>query len=104
MKAYSVSTYYSQISGIVFAENRNHARMLARSTDACEDAPYIEIRASRLPKLDGMEHSEPKDNLWLNEEIRLILVRDYGWSCTEPNEYEDCNDCCAKQYCPWFEY
>lgn len=96
MKAWSVTTDYGEGSGIVFAENRNQARLLARCTDACEDADYIDIKAHRLPLLDGMENCEPKDNYWLNEDIRLILVKEYCWSCIEP---EDCDKCCAKQYC-----
>ena len=103
MKAYSVSADYSEGSDIVFAESRNQARNLARCTNACEDAPYIDIRAKRIPKLDGMEHCEPKDNLWLNEDIRLILVKEYNWACNEPNVYEDCDNCCAKQYCRYYE-
>ena len=103
MKAYMVYTDYSEGSGIIFAENRNQARMLAQCTDACEDAPYIDVRAKRLPKLDGMENCEPKDNYWLNEDIRLILVKEYDCGCAEPGQYEDCDKCCAKQYCHWCE-
>lgn len=105
MKAWIVNTDYSEGSGIVFAENRNQARLLAQHTDACEDAPYIDIRAKRCKVIDDMENCEPKDNYWLNEDIRLILVREYNWGCVEP-QYSDCDTCCAKQYCHWhdFEY
>jgi hypothetical protein len=103
MKAYAVRTDYSEGSGIVFAESHNKAKMLALYTDACEDAPYIDIRAKRIPELDGMENCEPKDNPWLNEDIRMILVKEYGWGCVEPGVYEDCDKCCAKQYCHWCE-
>ena len=102
MKAYVVNTDYSEGSGIVFAENRNHARKLAQYTDACEDAPYIDIKARRVPILDGMENCEPRDNYWLNEDIRLILVKEYDCSCVEP-QYSDCDNCCAKQYCHWHD-
>ena len=49
-------------------------------------------------KLDGMENCEPTDNYWLNEDIRLILVKEYGWSCLE---YDDiyCEHCIARNYC-----
>lgn len=86
-------------SFIVFAESRNEARKKAQFTDACENDRYIDINAKRLPGLDGMEDCEPKDNLWLNEEIRLILVRDYGWHCLESGIHEDCNRCNARIYC-----
>ena len=103
MKAYAVRTDYSEGSGIVFAESHNQAKVLALCTDACEDAQYIDIRAKRIPELDGMENCEPKDNPWLNEDVRMILVKEYGWGCVEPGVYEDCNKCCAKQYCHWHE-
>ena len=49
-----------------------------------------------------MENCEPKDNYWLNDEIRLILVKEYDWSCVEPI-MEDCDSCVAKNYCHYFD-
>lgn len=102
MKAWIANTDYSEGSAIIFAENRNQARLIAMSTDACEDAPYIDIRVRRVKELDGMEDHEPKDNPWLNDEIRMILVKEYGWSCFEP-EFSDCDTCCAKEHCLYFD-
>lgn len=102
MKAFSVCSDYSEGSEVIFAENRNQARSIARYHDSFEDIDYKDIRAYRLPLLDGMENSELKDNYWLSEEIRTILVRDYGWRCNEPNEYEPCGECCAKEFCGYY--
>ena len=49
-----------------------------------------------------MENCEPKDNYGLNDEIRMILVKEYGWSCVEPI-VEDCDSCVAKNYCHYFD-
>ena len=68
-----------------------------------ENDEYIDIRAVRVPLLDGKEEFEPRDNYWLNEEIRMILVRDYGWRCYEPNEYFPCEECIAKNFCSHYE-
>lgn len=102
MKAWIVNTDYSEGSDIVFADTRNEARQKAQYTDVCEDAKYIDIRAKRCPEIDGMENCEPRDNYWLNDDIRLILVKEYDWACTEP-QYSDCDNCIAKQYCHWHE-
>ena len=103
MKAFQVCSDYSEGSEVIFAESRNKARAIACYHDGFEYDEYKDIRAYRLPLLDGMENSEPKDNYWLNEEIRIILVRDYGWYCYEPNEYEPCESCCAKEFCEYYK-
>lgn len=103
MKAYEVYSDYSEGNKIVFAETANKARAIAAHSDGFEDEEYKDIRAYRLPLLDGMENFEPKDNYWLNEQIRKILVRDYGWQCIEPNVYDPCAECCAKEYCGYWE-
>lgn len=103
MKAYEVTSDFSGGSKIVFAETANKARAMTAHSDGYEDDGYTDIRAYRLPLLDGMEECEPKDNYWLNDEIRTILVRDYSWSCTYPNEFEPCAECCAKEYCGHWE-
>lgn len=102
MKAWICSTDYSESDAIVFADNRNQARVLAQATNICEDAPYTDIRATRCPEIDDMEDCEPKDNYWLNDDIRLILVKERNWTCIEPIN-EDCENCCAKQFCHYFD-
>ena len=102
MKAWICNTDYSEGSAIVFANTRNEARKKAQFTQVCEDMPYIDIRAKRLKEIDGMENCEPRDNYWLNDDIRLILVKKYDWACVEPIN-EDCDKCIAKQYCHYFD-
>lgn len=102
MKAWSVFTDYGDYSSIVFADTAGRARQKAQSTDACEYVDWRDIRVKRMPKLDGMEDREPRDAPWLNEEIRLILVKDYNWACAEP-QYSDCDSCSAKEFCHWHD-
>lgn len=102
MKAWIVDTDYSEGSSIVFADTRKEARKEGMRTDVCGDAPYIDIRAKRCKSLDGMENCEPRDNYWLNDDIRLILVKEYDWSCVEPQD-ADCDICVAKKYCHWHD-
>lgn len=89
-------------SEIIFADTRGKAIVKALSRDDFEDLEFTDIRVKRIPMLDGMENAEPTDNPWLNDDIRLILVKEYDWACIEPIG-EDCDVCVAKQYCHYFD-
>lgn len=89
-------------SEIIFADTRGKAIAKALGRDNLEDLDFTDIRVHRLPEIDGMENAEPTDNYWLNDDIRLILVKQYDWACYEP-EYSDCDNCVAKQYCHYFD-
>lgn len=97
MKAWLV-TNYEGIGTVVFADTASKAKADALNEDGFEDETFISLRVRRVSKLDGMENCEPKDNYWLNDDIRLILVRDYGWWCQEPI-VDDCSKCVAREYC-----
>lgn len=102
MKGWIVNTDNSEGSAIVFANTRNEAKLEALYTDGFEYERYIDLRAHRCPEIDGMENCEPTDNYWLNDEIRMILVKKYDWSCVEPI-MEDCDSRVAKNYCHYFD-
>lgn len=89
-------------SAVVFAENRNKARYIALSTEACEDAEYASIVATRLPVADS-QYNGRKEMDWLNPKDRLFLVKECGLSCAEP-EFDECTNCSAKDYCGEYEY
>lgn len=95
MKAYIVKDEESceNWTTVVFAETRGEAKTLAMATDACEDARYIDIRASRIPELD--EHYRGRVEMdWEDAQDRIALVK-LGWSCNP--EYWDPSDC---ELCP----
>lgn len=102
MKAYHVrdSASDDNCSTIVFAENLTQAKLIAQSTDACEDARYIDIRVKRVPEADGLYKGNSEVD-WYDDETRIVLVRDFGWACWEPSF--ECDNCPAKQYCHWHE-
>ena len=70
------------------------------SCDCCEDAPYIEIRATRVKDYDRLYQGKREVD-WYDPETRLALVRDFGWSCFEPSW--ECDGCNCKEYCQWHE-
>ena len=96
MRAYKAWVDCGDGSTVVFAETRNKAKVIALSCDCCEDAPYIDIRVHRMKELDHLYQGKPE-----MDETRLLLVRDFGWSCAEPSW--ECDSCCCKKYCSWHE-
>lgn len=98
MKGWMVQTETSEGAVIVFADNRNEAKKMAIGHDVLDDARYIDLRAKRVPEIDGMEDCEPKDNYWDNGEIRKIMCKEYAWACVEP-WHEDCDKCAARDVC-----
>ena len=102
MKAYKVWDNADQdgYSTIVFAENLREAKMLAMSTDVCEYANYIDIRAKRVKEADKLYKGKWEID-WYDDETRLSLVKDYGWACYDPSF--ECEVCVARKWCRHFE-
>ena len=100
MKAYRVWDEESceNWQTVVFAENRNEAKTIAMGTDACEDARYIDIRATRLTDLDK-EYRGHIEMDWGDAQDRIALVK-HGWTCN-PDYWDpdDCAKCPAADYC-----
>ena len=95
MKAYSVRDKNSACATVVFAESSVKARFIAMNTDACEDVPYIDIRAKRMPMLDKYYRGKSEMD-WYDDDDRIAMVKDGGFWCFEISE---CPNCPAKQWC-----
>lgn len=100
-----IKAYYAYEKGgdyatIVFAENRSQAKMIAQTCDCCEYARYIDIRVNRIPDADKLYKGLSEID-WYDDETRITLVRDMGWSCNEPSF--ECDNCLAKLFCRWYE-
>ena len=103
MKAWMVEDVNEEQVAIVFAETRNKAKYLATQYDeGLQDYRYDEMRATRMPQLDKCAGDSPYVMDFAIDEDRLIMVRDAGFTCLEP-EYEDCEKCVAKDYCEVYE-
>lgn len=103
MKAWLVEEPDEGYATIVFAKRRNKARYLAIQYDeSLQDYRYDEVRATRMPQLDECAGDSPYVMDFNIDEDRLIMVRDAGFSCFEP-EYDDCEKCVAKDYCDKYE-
>lgn len=102
MKAYSAwdEKAFDPCSTIIFAENIKEAKKIAMATDTCEDARFIDIRVKRCKEADSLYKGSSEID-WDDEETRVALVRDFGWSCYDTSW--ECEKCAARQYCRWFE-
>lgn len=100
MKAYLVREKDQFCATVVFAETAGKAKMLALSTDCCENARFIDIEVHRQPQVDKY-YKEGKWHLdWENPQDRIVLVKECGFWCGEEAfEFDDCELCSAKQYC-----
>lgn len=98
MKAYKVwdSADQDGCSTIVFAENLREAKKLATSTDVCEYANYIDIRAKRLKAADELYKGKWEID-WYDNETRLALVKYFGWGCSDISF--ECDVCVAVRWC-----
>lgn len=103
MKAWQCTPKNQFYSTIVFAETRGKARAYASYCDGFEGTDFVDIEVRRLPKADCMCKGRTEMD-WENNEDRLFLVKEYGYSCGEYYEESDCIECCAKEYCDkWLE-
>lgn len=83
---------------VVFAETRSQAKLNALATDTCEDAEYIRIRATRVKELDSAYKGKPEMD-WYDPEDRLLMVRELGMYCYEPDYEVECPRCSAREEC-----
>ena len=103
MKAWCVEDINEEHATIVFAKTRNKAKYLETQYDkGLQDYRYNEVRATRVPQADKYAGDKPYVLDFDIDEDRLIMVRDAGFRCSEP-EYEDCEKCVAKDYCEVYE-
>ena len=98
MKAWRVEDLdsYEGYSTVVFAETRSQAKLIAMSTDACEDAEYIRIRATRIKDLDSAYRGLSEMD-WYDDGDRTLLVK-HGWGCIEAERWM-CESCAAGEFC-----
>ena len=103
MKAYTVQDRWDPMfSTVVFAETAGKARAIAQHTDACEDLDFTDIRAIRVPALDGCYRGKPEMD-WYNAEDRIAMVKLADYECSQEVYNPRCEYCPAKEWCGRYE-
>lgn len=102
MKAYIVRDIESpeDYCTVVFGETRGKAIQAALATDACEDAEWVNIRATRVPALDTYYRGLPEMD-WNDDNDRIGMVRYAGMHCSTDLSTDECGcqKCPAKEFC-----
>ena len=96
IKAYCAFEKDGDTNTVVFAESANKAKALAYISDCFEGVDYIDIRVRRMPEADKLYKGMCEID-WYDQDTRITLVRDFGWSCNEQSW--ECDNCPAKPYC-----
>lgn len=102
MKAWNVRKKNEFGATVVFAETRGKAKVMAQSTEACEDVDFCDIEVRRAPTIDKYYKDGKKEMDWFNKEDRIALVKEAGFHC-EYIEPECCEYCPAKEYCDMYQ-
>lgn len=108
MKAWSISdaNCNTDASYIVFAETRGKA--IRHALDYCNGAfewcSFTEMRAIRVPALDGFYRGKPEMD-WCNMDDRVAMVRYAGFHCSGDVTVtiDKCKRCHAHFWCDRFE-
>ena len=100
MKAWLVREKDEFMAAVVFAETRGKAKVLAMSTDACEDVDFVNIEVRRMKEADRY-YKEGKTELeWDDPADRFVLVKECGFTCDyDAFDIGDCEVCSGQEYC-----
>ena len=96
-KAWMCANNYGTIE-IVFADTKRRAKSYLKFTDSFEDYRHIDIYPERAKVLDYLDHNDGYIMNWHKDEDRIALVKHIYSGCLPPIE-EDCELCCAKEWC-----
>lgn len=104
MKAWIVEEPVEGYGTVVFAETKGKAKYYGiKCEEQLMDCEFFDVRARRVPQLDKYARDgEPYVMNFSNDKDRLIMVRDAGFRCLEP-DYDDCEKCIAKDYCDEYQ-
>lgn len=96
MKAWKIDNPYENDATVVFAETRGKAKVVAQSTDTCEDVDFTEIIIHRFKEADSQYRGRSEMD-WYDHDDKMFLLSQ-GWYCDDM-EYDDCKNCEDKRAC-----
>lgn len=82
---------------IIYAETRGKAISYALShCESFDYYDYIDLYARRFKEFDQYYNGDQNPLFWYDDDMRIKLVRDYGWSCFD--------GCYEGERCPAYKY
>lgn len=101
MKAWKVHNYDNDVSAIVFAPTKGKAKSVALRRDLLSDEyiNFTDISCYRIKEGDKFYNGKSYLD-WENDEDRLLMVKEFGFTCSEEWYTEkECYYCVAKEFC-----
>lgn len=99
MKAWLIRENDIEVCEVVFAETRGKAKSIALQTDTFCDCDFCDLEVNRVRNIDKYYTNGKRRMDWDNQKDRLVLVKDYDFSCIDECFGEFCEDCLSKEYC-----
>lgn len=99
MKAWLISKNDMEGCEVVFAETRGKVKSVALRTDTFSECDFCDLEVSRVRNIDKYYTDGKRRMDWDNQKDRLVLVKDYDFSCIDECFGEFCEDCLSKEYC-----
>lgn len=104
MKAWQVYDWANDMSTIVFAPTKGKAKSVAMHCGLfAEDTDFIEFNCYR--RKHGDQFYNGKSYLdWECDEDRLLMVKEFGFVCSEDYyDEKECLCCVAKEFCSLYK-
>ncbi len=100
MKAWLISSDSIDDNMVVFSDKRGQAVQIAKGVNhRFDDIDFTAIRAKRLPLIDKYYVKNKRYLDWQDEDDRLILVKECGFTCIELADESECTHCIANDWC-----
>ena len=91
--------YYVEV---VFADTRGKAKSYFNDMEAFDNLEFCELRPRRVKSLDYLNYPDGYVMDFWKDEDRIAMVRHLGLWCDDVHR-EDCEECCAKEWCSKYE-
>ena len=103
MKAWLIHENDTESCEVIFAETRGKAKSMALTTDTFSECDFCNLKVCRVRNIDKYYTNGKRCMDWDNQQDRLALVKECGFSCSDECFGEFCEDCLSKDYCDRYD-
>ena len=91
MKAWLIRENDTESCEVIFAETRGKAKSMALTTDTFSECDFCDLETRRVCNIDKYYTNGKRCMDWNNQQDRLALVKECGFSCSDEcfGEFED---------------
>lgn len=91
IKAWKISSDWSEASVIVFAATAGRAKTIGLKTEWFADHDFVEISVYRIPEADSYA-TDKESVLEGSSRQSSMVMRELGWHCIDESQ-EECREC-----------